>query len=127
MERMRIQAHFRLSKPYLNKETLHFERKVLGVGKYQCIPSSYYGHNVTMIGDFFNGVYYYPFVFDPKKNIWFGKCVSVGESSESWTSYRLKDYKFGTWYKKNWESIVKPLLRKRIVFMKKSSLKMGKN
>ena len=73
---MRTHAHFRLSKPYLNKKTLHFERKVLGVGGQRCIPSSY--ANVTMIRrDVFDDVYYYPFNFNPRNNTWYGKCIGT--------------------------------------------------
>jgi hypothetical protein len=122
---MRMQAHFKLSKPYLNKKTLRFERKVLSVGGQQCIPSSY--ANVTMIRrDVFDDVYYYPFNFNPRNNTWYGKSIgTAGEEYNDWTYYKIKDYKFGAWYKEHGELIVKPLFEQRDNIYKKEFIENG--
>ena len=116
---MRIQVHFSLSRPYLNKQTLHFERKVIAVGRQKCSPSPY--ANVTMIRrDVFDIVYYYPFNFNPRNNIWYGKCIgTVGEEHNDWTYYKIRDDKFGIWYREHGESIIKSLLEQRNSVYKK--------
>lgn len=117
--------HFSLSRPYLNKQTLHFERKVIAVGRQKCSPSPY--ANVTMIRrDVFDIVYYYPFNFNPRNNIWYGKCIgTVGEEHNDWTYYKIRDDKFGIWYREHGESIIKSLLEQRNSVYKKEFIENG--
>ncbi len=119
----KVRAHFKLSRPYLNKDTIHFERKVLGVGRH--VFTIYTGNTAILKGDYFNDTYYYPFVFSPNKNAWFGKVYSVGEESGTWTKYVIKDYKFGQWYRKEGEPIIKPLFEEKYSFYKSEMGKWG--
>ena len=113
---IKMRAHFRLSRPYLNKDTMHFERKVLGIGKQ--VFTTYDGNTAILKGDYFNDTYYYPFVFSPNKNTWFGKVYTAGEESSTQTKYALRDYRFGRWYRDNEKQIIKPLFEERYPFYK---------
>ena len=81
--------HLKFSQPYLNRKLKHFERKVL-----------------TPAGDW---SIFTPLVFDSKRNMWFGKHISSGDdpgSTTTYTSIRIKDLKFGNWYRKKGYMIV---------------------
>ena len=73
---------FKLSKPYLNRKTHHFERLVLGEGRIHFAKAKLEGRIVTKkTAD----EYFYPFVFNLMNNTWYGKSVWVSEADEHWT------------------------------------------
>ena len=89
---------FKLSRPYVNRETNRFERLVLGEGRIRFIKAKLGGRIVTKKNA---DEYFYPFVFNPKNNTWYEKSVWESEADEHLTYYKIRDVKFGNWYRRH--------------------------
>jgi len=88
---------FHLSKPYFNRRTHKFERLVLGEGKMHFTKTKIGKDIVTRRNA---DEYFYPFVFNPRNSIWYGKSVWTSEADDHWTYYKIRDVRFGNWYRR---------------------------
>ena len=86
---------FKLSRPYLDRETNRFKRLVLVEGRIRFTKAKLGGRIVTKKNA---DEYFYPFVFNPKNNTWYGKSVWESEADEHLPYYQIRAIKFGDWY-----------------------------